>query len=178
MFTTLGAAFAALTFLGWIAIAVLFILEWVFVANEKWGFSTVFFLFFCFSIWYFTPSIIQVFVDNPWNIFWYLICYIGIGVVWSILRWGLFVADKRDEEKLYSDSERERVEPHAEDHIDDIVGWMAFWPWSILWSIFDDIFRRIYRTIAHSLESVFNWVSKSVYNAGRTKQNRKSSNSK
>jgi hypothetical protein len=157
----------ALSWLGWTVFGILFIALIALVANELWGWTTFLVLVTAAAVWFFFPAVMLL-LANPWNVLWYGLIYVAIGVVWSFIKWFFHVLNARDDYKkdLQRNSRDVKIDnyiPKAADCKATIIGWMAYWPWSAVWTVIDDPIRRMYKMLANLLGSTFDGIAKAMF---------------
>jgi hypothetical protein len=143
----------ALTWLGWAVFGILTIFLIALVDHDEWPWTTVCFILFLGALWYFVPAV-AILITDPMLLMWYALIYVGIGVIWSFIKWLLFV---------YHEKEHKRPMPKAKDNKSEIVGWMVYWPWSAFWTILNDPIRRFYKMLVRLLEKMYDKIAEAVY---------------
>ena len=95
---------------------------------------------------------------NYISILWGSVWYVGVGVVWSFIKWYFYLLNERDEikENVYMSI------PTAASHKAQLFGWMAYWPWSALWTLLNDPFKRLFKLIVARLGKVYDKIAQTV----------------
>lgn len=101
--------------------------------------------------------------------FGYIVLYLLVGVLWSVVKWYFYVNDRAREHKRrkakfgsqYSERGYGQITvPQVNEHKSDIIRWMTYWPFSLIFTLINDPFRRlfefIYRQIHDSLQAMAN----------------------
>lgn len=105
------------------------------------------------SIWYYA-------IQNPWGLINHILFYLAAGVIWSYVKWGLFVNKRYEAFKKGGHKASSFKFPTAAAYKGDIMGWMAFWPWSALWSLINDPIRRLFNTLFNLLSETYDAISR------------------
>lgn len=126
---------------------------------------------------------------NPFSIVAGLLIYIVAGVIWSHVKWRLFLHDVKDyykqiltqvqASKSYKGDEVdakfaakrdtvsrfnvEDIPPRASRKKLKITGWIMYWPISIIWSIADDFILRLFNRIFELIRGSYQNASDSVF---------------
>lgn len=130
-----------------------------------WLTSTAVLLHFC---GYNTLSWIQ---QNPLLLLLGFVCYVVLGAGWSIIKWTLFVKDRKasfveNRFRLRRDGTRSQIPMHIPDPHDEkyrILSWMAWWPVSIINAILFDAIKQIFEAIFRRLYKLLNTITNSIY---------------
>ncbi|MBI4142378.1 hypothetical protein HY480_00710 [Candidatus Uhrbacteria bacterium] len=113
--------------------------------------------------------------------------YIVAGVLWSMVKWYLFLRERRDDynerKALFLQEHqmegavipdglkgawRNRIgyghsAPHVRDHKTRIVRWMVYWPWSLLWFCVNDPVRRFFRMLFNRIVGIYERIQRRVW---------------
>lgn len=116
--------------------------------------------------------------------------YIAVGVIWSFVKWIVFVYNRKEEYERAKEAYFERnpnhehcdwVEyvknsrqnnyalnnitkpPQASQYKSKITTWMFYWPWSMLSTLFSDFIRRLYTFIYSRIKEVYQKISDKIY---------------
>lgn len=111
--------------------------------------------------------------------------YIAIGIVWSFVKWYLFLLKRRDEliereekskqfrgidgsSKVSSVPARSAMIkrediPLAKDNKSRIVLWISYWPWSAFWTLLNDPIRKFFNLIYVKISKLYQKISDSVF---------------
>lgn len=97
-----------------------------------------------------------------------LVVYIGIGLVWSFVRWYFYLIDTRDEQirdrKRYPVTHSGPLRaPLAIDHKGDIIFWMSYWPLNSVWSLFRHPLRRAFQWCYERFGKMYDRLSAKVF---------------
>jgi hypothetical protein len=87
--------------------------------------------------------------------------YILIGVIWSILKWVMYVNNEISKYKnkdlaFYGPNglKRLRGEIKVRNHRTSIITWMCYWPWSMIIALIEEPWKRIYNSISSMLQKI------------------------
>lgn len=99
--------------------------------------------------------------------------YLAIGVVWSILKWFIFLFEKKREiEKKYNNdlikiknyfATTANSIPVASSNKSLFSFWTIYWPLSMIWTLINNPVRRIFNVIFNFMTNTFNRMSKAVF---------------
>lgn len=146
------------------------ILLFIFVANELWGWSTLSVIAGLTLIYYKVPALWLFITADPINLIIFLVIYLGIGIIYSFVKWYFYLLNKRDEisvEEVKISKQRygtdEYVIPRAKQNISRISAWIGYWPVSAILTLINDPIRRFFRMIARKLSAVFDKITDHVF---------------
>jgi hypothetical protein len=169
----------------WAATVIPFLLLIAFVENEKSGMAlfTLVATFAAFAAFGDKQWLTWV-THNPLTILYYVAGYIGVGILWGIVKWFFYCLKQRDKyealRKLYTEEGKpfnketfKRLAgyqynegdfpPNIKEHKGRVVFWMAYWPVSALWWVLNDPLTRLYNMLYHRLAVVFDGISKKMF---------------
>lgn len=146
------------------------------IEDECFGWSTisvgVLILIFCLLSEF---NVFMIIWENPLSILKYVIYYLVIGVVYSVLRW--YVKNSRynqhycKEKKIWLKDHPGKTEedwleyttfriPDFDVKFSTLVGWTAYWPVSFIWMLCRDFIKRGIEQIIYSLKFLYEWVAR------------------
>lgn len=118
------------------------------VGASLWGVATIGVSMYAF------PGLVTLMIANPMAILGYLIIYLGIGTIWAMFRWFLFV--RKYKEKGYE-------KPKASSRKDYIFFWMFFMIIDVFVWALSDMVRNIFDWIMSKTGKIFDKISDAVY---------------
>lgn len=153
----------------WSLLALEFILLIWFVEQE-WGWASWWSLVgFIVMIHLFGDAKLLIYIkDDPQIIIYGMLAYIGIGFVWSTLKFRFALSKYRDKiddlrdkwkergndvnddkgwRKYLSDNTSQYDVPKFSEYKDKIVFWWAYWPPSLLWTLCHDFVERFFKEL-------------------------------
>jgi len=106
--------------------------------------------------------------QNPLSLIGWIALYLLIGLLWSAVRWQVYLRNKR---RRILDELRSSITgtvfgartPTASEHRDDIIMWMSFWPFSIWWRIIEDPVRWAFVSLYEWCEAGFDRIAKASF---------------
>lgn len=165
--------------IGWWVLTFVFIMSCIFCVEKVfWGWSTVCLVTYILFLQYIGKIDIFGFILNePLTILGNILIYFIIGVVWSFVKWWLYIRRIVDKILLGKELfERNSVEkdpqrkskdwnyqcrlhnlkkPILEENKSRISMWIAYWPLSIITSLLEDFVKRIAREIVEALRKLY-----------------------
>jgi hypothetical protein len=106
---------------------------------------------------------------HPKELILFLLAYLAVGVVYSIMKWSLFINKRAREE--YSTTLRVKLDvPKVEYHAGRIIGWMEFWPISLVWTLINDPIRAFFEFIFLKTKGLFQSIANSAYAREQAKE--------
>lgn len=117
-------------------------------------------------------GVLQYIAQNPLSVILMAGLYFFCGAVWSLVKWYLFLKDKRrkglDQHHRYNKgaaTEWKPDIPKAREYMGTILMWMSWWPFSALWTLVDDPIRRAFRNIFDHLEKTYDRMAERIMKA-------------
>lgn len=192
MFTFLAELFAFGGIAFWILALVVFGVIAALVENEKGAWATVTFLASLagLNFLYKLPIVATVKAD-PGKTTILILSYFAAGVVWSIVKWALFLHNKLSAYNDYKAtflSERKATAltpelaaqfqeelgrgygrsissaaPEAREHKGDLTRWATYWPFSIAGTLLNDVVRKAWDHIYNLLQGTYQAISKAIF---------------
>jgi hypothetical protein len=176
----------------WIVLVLFNLLLIGLVETEKPGWATTATVLLVGMFWFFgDPAFGAAITANPLNIGLYLLAYVGIGLVWSFVKWYFYVQECRDqyladreqflqdrritlnelilddalkaEFKRWLPSSRYEIQPKASNNKGRITLWATYWPWSFLWSFVDDIVKNTFNWLFVRFQGLFQAISNRIW---------------
>lgn len=110
-------------------------------------------------------------INNVVTVILYVLGYIAIGGIWSIVRWYFFLSfksnkalDKINTMDSYSNSYSKAFTiPTASENKYRIMTWMVYWPFSAVWTLINQPVRNTFRFVYIKLEGVYNSISNRMF---------------
>jgi len=175
---------------GWYAAMLAFII-WVFFIVEKESFGAgIIALILCFfflqfmgrlDVWGFIFGDLAIFgfmIWQPVAVALKVLGYIGMGFIWSFVKWIMYVNSRADKVKLAKDEfdanpERDRRDewkvpydlkkPVAMEHKGGIAVWVIYWPFSLLWTLFNNFLKDFVRWGITRLRKWYQGIADKAY---------------
>jgi len=163
----------------WVLLVIDFMLLVYFVEDDSAGFAfvTVVVLFACL-MFLGDFNVLSWLRENPKQFGYYLIMYIPAGIVYSIVKYLMFLTDIRRKITKTISEYLDRVKVEKEDDLSvaqkgelakklnyhnisfsestrRVVFWMTYWPWSAFWTILNNPLRWLYEEVAELLKKSF-----------------------
>jgi len=88
------------------------------------------------------------------------LAYLAIGMLYSVLKWSLFINKKA---KADIRNSVHAPAPMVEYHAARIIGWMEFWPIGLIWNVINDPIRFAFETIFEKTKGLFQSIANSAY---------------
>lgn len=144
------------------------------------GFIT---LYFFFGSDQHIKGILSWISHNSTNVFFIILGYYGAGVLWSFVKWHLFLKFKAAgiEEELRRGYEKvfnENQIPVAANYKARIISWMSYWPFSAFWTVIHKLVFRFWEFLYLHFEGVYNRMSKSAFSDIQSKYSREAVDAK
>lgn len=168
----LTSLFAGLLLWPWWGLGLFFVLcliDAVLVENDSEGWATAMLLIGIFSLsWMFGSTNPFVFIwNNLGGFLLYLLVYAGIGGVWSVFKWYLFLLKERDHvllvTKQFGTKAQRPESSYARNNKSKITGWISHWPLSIIGTFFGDFLLRLWNYVYKIFGNVYNSISDAVF---------------
>lgn len=140
--------------------------------NEENDGSRATFLLVLSTILFFALGNIKLFFEildfislNPTTILLYVIPYLILGIIWSFIKWYLFLLSEKKRYLLEKDTykNRELIIPQATNYKSDITMWIFYWIFSLLFTLFHDWVYYIWKRIRLRLDFFYNKISEKVF---------------
>lgn len=112
-------------------------------------------LYFTLLSWFGDINIVKYIIENPKTILIFALLYIGIGVLWSVFNYWLYIKKLKKETKEYGHSK-----PTFKSTISDIPIWMAFWPFGLTSKFLKNAIFKLFENISIGMTNIF----KNIYN--------------
>lgn len=167
MLEAIGAAFVLGAWGWWLISGIALVLLFLAVENDSLIFGILEVLaYFVFLEWIAGAGILVLLMSNPLAVIGWFLAYIGLGTVWSILKWWLYVQNKA---KVHKKQVKDGGNictwqvPSASKKKGKIVNWIILWPISLLWTLLDDFVKKIANKIVETLESIYNRITAFAY---------------
>lgn len=169
MLTTIAEFFAFGTIAFWGLVIVFLAVMIGCIHNESPGWSIFWLGLAVFLYWKHLPS----WSVREWVMF--SVAYLALGVVWSLIKWKMFVKtqvakfksdwDARDKHSseyraALKDAQRNTVSTY---HKGAIYTWIAYWPLSILWAVINDFTLSLLRNIHYGFRKFYASISSSAW---------------
>ena len=87
--------------------------------------------------------------ENPWQITLYVLLYLFVGTIWSLIKWYMYLIEMRDHYKKYGSGSYYKDNYSLNENKERILNWMVYWPLSVFWIL-----------IKHPLRNMFKWIIK------------------
>ncbi len=159
-------------------IAITFLVE----KEEGNGWGAFFTCLAFFALLYFFGSkepvkdILRYVIHNPLSIVFAVVLYLFFGSLWSMVKWYLFLCEKRrlnlEDHNRHNDRQEEGKKrawdphiPKARDNKDTILMWMSWWPFSALWTLLDNPIKKLFRSIFAHMERTYDRIAERVMRA-------------
>lgn len=165
--------FAFFTFWFWFLVAVALVAIVTFIEFDKFLGATTVFIITGFLLYFGgnAPEFKSLFAyikDNPANVLVFAICYVIMGVIWSIVKYYFYLRafkDKYEDAKKagthldrFADTDAKYVKPNME----KIMIWMVWWIPSMLWTMVNDPIRRFFRWVYYRIVGVYDIMYKKM----------------
>lgn len=110
----------------------------------------------------------------------YIIGYIVVGIIWTIIKWALYVynwkkeylkereyffnnaKNKQEAEKEWKQSSYYKNFPNFRDHIEKLIDWGILWPFNVLGTIISDGIRKIWELLIKGCSKVFDTITNMI----------------
>jgi len=103
----------------------------------------------------------------------YAILFLGIGVIWSIYKWQLFVREKikhyQEDNKEYT-KEEVKYEINRSKSNDQIAFWIILWPFSSLGYLINDFIYDIVIAIVKKITKIYDGITDKLINSSTLKE--------
>jgi hypothetical protein len=99
--------------------------------------------------------------DNPLTIVGFVLGYLFVGTIWSIIKWWLYLTNLRDYYREYKYSYN-KDKFSASRNKERIINWMAYWPLSAIWTLINDPIKKGFKRIFAGLENRFQSISDNI----------------
>jgi hypothetical protein len=192
MFTFLAELFAFGGIAFWILAVIVFGIIAALVENENGTWATITFIASLAGLnFLYKLPIIATIKLNPGKTAVLVLSYFAAGVVWSIVKWALylhnklaayndykakFLADNKAEvltgelavklqeklDSLYNNSISAKA-PEAREHKGDLTRWATYWPFSIAGTLLNDVVRKAWDHIYNLLQGTYQAISKAIF---------------
>jgi len=160
----------------WILSAVLFVMVIISLEYEEWGggvatasFIGFFLILYFFGGKEFVMGIGSYIKHNTGTIIGFGLAYLGIGLVWSFVKWYFYLLGKKDYITENNVTHIENYIPKAKDNKGRIISWMSYWPFSAFWTIINDPIKRMFRFIYARFENLYDKMEKKMFSDLRSK---------
>ena len=195
IFTLFGLlAFGTAAFWGfWVTLFVVLCVLVGLTENEKWGYASgIIVVGFIFLAQMHIFNIVHYANTHLANLIWFVVKYIGIGVIWGLFKWVRFVYRKKGQYKSVLNSflkEQNATElndelrfkwntklngygqyisisaipPVASENKEKIINWMAFWPFSMLGTLLNDFLTEVWNAIYDSIGGTYDKIARAIY---------------
>ncbi len=97
-----------------------------------------------------TWSYVWMAFGNPLGVLIGVGIYLGLGLIWAVVRWLLFVRDELRED---------RPLPKPKDYLEELTVWAAYWPWSAAGQFYALVLRDVWQWIIRRLTGVLEWLT-------------------
>ncbi len=156
---------AALFLLGsigfWILLAVAFMIAIAFLESESIGIHYVFpitILIVGYSNYEVFSNLGNQFLDNPWYFIGMFFAYIVIGIIWSYIKWFIYLKDFIAYKVEFSLSVYES-EISIKGNSGKIIYWMMYWPFSLVWTFIDQPVKKMFTRIFNMLKKTYEKIA-------------------
>lgn len=168
----IGAFMAALVWWEFI-IGTLLLVGLIWSLSEESGFLSLITLGILLSIpWGASSSVIVALSTMSFGaLIVFIGIYVGLGLIWSVWKWRLFVLDEKKDyiatcesfQKTYNvDSLKNIIE--RKKNIDTITFWIILWPMSTFAYLLNDFIVDTVKTLARGMSTVYDKVTNSIIN--------------
>lgn len=94
-------------------------------------------------------------VENPKVIIGSVVGYLVLGVVWSIVKWFIYLKGQTQRINEYGISYGVNDIYDVSKNKQRILNWMMYWPFSGLWTLIDEPFRKFFKHAFYYLEKTY-----------------------
>lgn len=115
--------------------------------------------------------------NHPFLLILYIICYLFLGVIWSLHKWikivkkGKEYFDNQKESSYYKDKDENVIKklkkeciPDLKEYKNKLCLYIAYWPLSVSWSILNGIFYDLVQYIFNRLKGIYNNIALRIFN--------------
>jgi hypothetical protein len=105
--------------------------------------------------------------NNPLSLVPFVVGYIGLGVLYSMVRWNFWCAAWRRQYdaapdkpgNYYDKTYYWNARPNVTTSKSRITGWMMFWPWSLFWWAFSDLIVEVFEWVYKHLATIYGRIA-------------------
>ena len=123
--------------------------------------------------------------NNISGILWGSLCYVIAGIIWSFVKWILFVFKKKEAyDKRWADFQilhkhegeakikelwkqiivsSQRSAPQVGDYKDRIALWFFYWPFSMINTVVQDFTKKLFNLVYNTVKNSFQRVSDRIF---------------
>lgn len=114
---------------------------------------------------------ISLALAHPYNTLLLFGTYVAAGVVWSFLKWVLFVYEVKRKQTEHEATGtgvrwytyRFTIPLQVGEHKGRITAWMMFWPMSAVWTVINDPIRRSFAWAYNQVSGTFQRISDNAF---------------
>jgi len=103
----------------------------------------------------------------------YFLTYIIIGIIWSFIKWLLYLIDCRTEWKNFWEIRKTQQHfnpefhkppiPKVSERLDFIISWILYWPFSLIGTLLNNIFRKAITYIIKKIDGIYKLIAMKIY---------------
>lgn len=156
----------------WIILSIAMIIIFISLEFEEWGGTraTWTIIILCVLLYFFGADEIfknvwYTLKENPSRVFSITGIYVGVGTIWSFVKWYFFLLNKRDEikESLERNPNMFIQIPEAKNYKGRIISWMCYWPFSGIWTLINDPVKRFFQWVYGRFNNLYQLMSDNMF---------------
>lgn len=114
-------------------------------------------------------SALEWVTNNPLSIVGCIIGYLVAGVIWSKIKWYLFLSRYKMKVEAGEYSFEKKYVSFLQNK-SKLITWMSYWPLSALWTSINDPIRRTFELITHKLQASYQNTSDKMFSEIKEKK--------
>lgn len=188
MFAALFTAVFAISIWFYIFTLLLIILAIICEEYDAVEFAIILFLVYAVAIQFIAKiNLFKWVIENPLHLLWIIPGYVVIALIWSVIKWWLFVtkiADKKRDvfiefkrdRKITTDTLTKRqkeewnqhepysyTKPLFSENKRKITVWAMYWPTSLIWSFLNDFVKRFFSTMVNHFRKLYEAITNKAF---------------
>jgi hypothetical protein len=110
--------------------------------------------------WY--NGIFSYVVENPGTVILYVLGYIILGAIWSIVRWFIYLKGLALNVDENGNCKHYKSDFDVFYNKGRIMNWMFYWPISVIWTVIDEPIKKSFKWIYSKLEGSYKKISDNI----------------